>query len=104
MGFGPVAAGAVRVLSLHGADSRAAFAGVESGHPGDPSDSDREGKRGVFHAPRAIVSYLGPVFKSTEGHIVIRVEPGGAKYQVVILDDTSAAQLVTAVHGPYASR
>jgi hypothetical protein len=58
----------------------------------------------LLEAPRAIVSYLGPVFKSTEGHIVTRVSAGGATYRVIILDDTRPTQLVTAVHGPYASR
>src|SRR5271166_5841917 len=41
----------------------------------------------LLDAPRAIFNYLGPVFKSTEGHIVIRVSAGGATYHVVILDD-----------------
>jgi len=36
-----------------------------------------------------------------DGHIVIRVEPGGARYRVFVLDNTSTARLVTSVHGPY---
>ena len=43
-------------------------------------------------------------YRSTSGHIVIRVNPGGDAYTVIILDDRSADRLVTAVHGPYASR
>jgi beta-lactamase superfamily II metal-dependent hydrolase len=58
----------------------------------------------LLDAPRAIFSYLGPVFKSTEGHIVVRVSADGAEYRVIVLDDTKSTQLVTAVHGPYASR
>jgi beta-lactamase superfamily II metal-dependent hydrolase len=58
----------------------------------------------LLDAPRAIFSYLGPVFKSTEGHIVTRVSPGGATYQLVVLDDTNPTQLITAVYGPYSSR
>jgi beta-lactamase superfamily II metal-dependent hydrolase len=58
----------------------------------------------LLDAPRAVFSYLGPVFKSTEGHIVTRVIAGGATYRVVILDDTDPTQLITAVHGPYSSR
>jgi hypothetical protein len=58
----------------------------------------------LLDAPRAVFSYLGPVFKSTEGHIVTRVSAGGATYVIVILDDTKPTQLVTAVHGPYSSR
>ncbi len=58
----------------------------------------------LLDAPRAIFSYLGPVFKSTEGHIVTRISAGGATYRVVILDDADPTQLVTAVHGPYSTR
>jgi beta-lactamase superfamily II metal-dependent hydrolase len=58
----------------------------------------------LLDAPRAVFSYLGPVFKSSEGHVVTRVSAGGATYRIIILDDTSPAQLVTAIHGPYASR
>jgi hypothetical protein len=58
----------------------------------------------LLDAPRAVFSYLGPVFKSTEGHIVTRVTAGGATYRIVILDDTKPAQLIIAVHGPYSSR
>jgi hypothetical protein len=58
----------------------------------------------LLDAPRAVFSYLGPVFKSTEGHIVTRVTAGGATYWIVILDDTRPTQLITAVHGPYSSR
>jgi hypothetical protein len=48
----------------------------------------------LLDAPRAIFSYLGPVFKSTEGHVVTRVSAGGATYRVVILDDANPTQLV----------
>ena len=57
----------------------------------------------LLDAPRAVFSYLGPVFKSTEGHIVTRVTAGGATYRIVILNDTKPTQLITAVHGPYSS-
>jgi hypothetical protein len=53
-------------------------------------------------------NYIGPAvdraYKSMQGHIVVRVEPGGDRYWVVILDDTSESFCVTAVHGPYHSR
>jgi beta-lactamase superfamily II metal-dependent hydrolase len=42
--------------------------------------------------------------KSKHGHIVVRVEPGGGSYRVIILDDTAETYRVTAVHGPYESR
>jgi beta-lactamase superfamily II metal-dependent hydrolase len=71
--------------------------------------SDAGGPRDLFittllDAPRAIFRYLGEPFKSTEGHIVIRVAPGGGSYTVVILDDKSEAHPITAIHGPYESR
>lgn len=40
---------------------------------------------------------------SDHGHIVIRVEPGGARYRVFVLDDTTASYRITSVHGPYAA-
>ena len=39
-----------------------------------------------------------------QGHILVRVEPGGASYRVVVLDDRREDGAVVSVHGPYASR
>jgi hypothetical protein len=58
----------------------------------------------LLAAPRAILSYLGNPFQSTDGHIVIRVAPGGASYQVFILDDATETREIIAVHGPYQSQ
>ena len=41
---------------------------------------------------------------STQGHVVIRVAPGGASYRVFVLDDSDEAMRVKAVFGPYASQ
>ena len=41
--------------------------------------------------------------KSTQGHIVIRVKPGGESYQVYILDDTSESFTIKGIYGPYES-
>jgi hypothetical protein len=41
---------------------------------------------------------------SSQGHVVIRVEPGGAQFRVFVLDDTNESMNVIAVHGPYQSR
>lgn len=41
---------------------------------------------------------------STQGHVVIRVAPGGASYRVFVLDDSDEEQRVKAVFGPYASK
>jgi beta-lactamase superfamily II metal-dependent hydrolase len=40
--------------------------------------------------------------KSRQGHIVIRVAPGGNSYTIYILDDSEENFKVTSVHGPYA--
>ena len=39
--------------------------------------------------------------KSTHGHVVVRVDPSGATYRVVVLDDESADPKVLSVFGPY---
>jgi hypothetical protein len=41
---------------------------------------------------------------SDHGHIVVRVEPGGARYWVLVLDDESESYRVSSVHGPYRSQ
>lgn len=38
---------------------------------------------------------------SSHGHVVVRVEPGGARYWVVVLDDTVETYKILSVHGPY---
>ncbi|MEP6736036.1 MAG: hypothetical protein ABJA70_10985 [Chryseolinea sp.] len=44
------------------------------------------------------------MYKSTKGHILIRVSPGGAQYNVHILDDTDANFTPLKHFGPYFSR
>jgi hypothetical protein len=39
-----------------------------------------------------------------DGHIVVRVLPGGAKYYVIILNDENEAREIRAVHGPYEAK
>ena len=55
-------------------------------------------------ATRVVIGDSLNALKSTQGHIVVRVEPGGASYRVIILDDSAETYRVTAVHGPYESR
>ncbi len=43
-------------------------------------------------------------YKSTEGHILIRVLKGGKEYYVIILDDETEDYKVTKVFGPYQSK
>jgi beta-lactamase superfamily II metal-dependent hydrolase len=49
---------------------------------------------------------IGPLLDrlaSSQGHIVIRVAPGGASYHVIILDDSAESYRVTKVFGPFTS-
>lgn len=39
-----------------------------------------------------------------QGHVLLRVEPGGARYRVIVIDDAVAEGNVKSVHGPYNSR
>lgn len=52
----------------------------------------------------AVGPWLTRNYASTEGHIVVRVAPGGGSYDVYILDDQSVARTVKAHFGPYRSR
>jgi beta-lactamase superfamily II metal-dependent hydrolase len=42
-------------------------------------------------------------FKSRQGHVLVRVAPGGHKFQVLVIDDRDESGRVQAVFGPYAS-
>jgi beta-lactamase superfamily II metal-dependent hydrolase len=47
---------------------------------------------------------LEKAYKSMDGHILVRVEPGGDKYHVIILNDENEKREVIKVHGPYESK
>ncbi len=42
--------------------------------------------------------------KSAQGHVVVRVAPGGASYRVFVLEDGDESLRVKAEFGPYPSR
>jgi len=42
--------------------------------------------------------------KSDQGHILVRVDPGGGTYRVIVLDDSTESYAVKSVHGPYESK
>ncbi|MEZ0611822.1 ComEC/Rec2 family competence protein [Fibrella sp. WM1] len=48
--------------------------------------------------------WLNQIYRSTEGHVLIRVLPGGRQYWVGVLDDTNPTLTVKRWHGPYMSR
>lgn len=51
---------------------------------------------------------IGPLidqsYKSLQGHIVVRVLPGGNDYYIIVLDDNSPQMLVKKIFGPYRSK
>lgn len=51
---------------------------------------------------------IGPLveqsYRSLQGHIVVRVLPGGRSYYVIIVDDGVADGVVKAVYGPYKAK
>jgi hypothetical protein len=86
-----------------------------SDHPGhdvlDRMYSTRlyPGPRDVFatnmlDANRQVIGDLLDRLKSSQGHILIRVEPGGGRFRVITLDDSTEGLRVKAVFGPYQSR
>jgi hypothetical protein len=73
------------------------------------SDRLYPGPRDIFatnmlDANRLVIGPLLDRLKSAQGHIVIRVEPGGATFRVIVLDDAAETYRVKTVHGPYQSR
>jgi beta-lactamase superfamily II metal-dependent hydrolase len=84
-------------------------------HPGhdvlDRLYSERlyPGPRDVFAtnmlpANRIVIGPLLDRLKSSQGHIVVRVDPGGDTFRVIILDDADESYRVKSIHGPYRSR
>ncbi|HVW63188.1 MAG TPA: hypothetical protein VHC48_24220, partial [Puia sp.] len=68
------------------------------------------GKRDLFATNFMEANHLviGPLversYRSLQGHIVVRVLPGGKNYYVIILDDSVANGVVKAVYGPYTAK
>jgi beta-lactamase superfamily II metal-dependent hydrolase len=55
-------------------------------------------------ATRATIGARATQVASDHGHVVVRVEPGGARFWVIVLDDTTESYRVTAIKGPYLSK
>jgi len=68
------------------------------------------GDRDIFatNFPEISRQYLGEQniqrYKNGDGHVVIKVEPGGNRYHVYLLDATNESFSVKAVYGPYTCR
>ncbi len=65
------------------------------------------GPRDVFAtgmSPESRIA-IGPVmdriYRSYSGHVVLRVAPGGATYEVFVLDDTTETRKIVAQFGPF---
>jgi beta-lactamase superfamily II metal-dependent hydrolase len=58
----------------------------------------------MIEANRIVIGPLLDRLKSSQGHILLRVAPGGDSFQVIILDDEKESDAVKAVFGPYQSR
>ena len=56
----------------------------------------------LFREPtKAAIGARAEQVTSDHGHVVIRVEPGGSRYWVYVLDDTTETYRVLSKHGPY---
>ncbi|GAB3320895.1 hypothetical protein GCM10027299_14620 [Larkinella ripae] len=86
-----------------------------SDHPGHDvlariySQQVYAGERDVFathmlEANKLVIGELLNRLKSDAGHVLVRVDPGGDSYRVIILDDNDESLRVKAVHGPYQAR
>ena len=67
------------------------------------------GRRDIFAtnmmvANKIVIGTRLDQLKSDQGHIVVRVEPGGESFKIIILDDAAETLKAIAVHGPYQSR
>jgi hypothetical protein len=54
-------------------------------------------------AARTVIGQRANALAGPPGHIVVRVEPGGARYWVIVLSNADERDLVLAVKGPFTS-
>jgi len=58
----------------------------------------------MMEANRTVIGSGLDELKSQQGHILVRVDPGGGSYRVIILDDSAETFEIRSTHGPYQSR
>jgi len=59
----------------------------------------------IMEATKIVIGPLiDQAYKSQQGHILVRVLPGGKTYYIIILDDAATSRLVKAVFGPYQTK
>jgi hypothetical protein len=66
------------------------------------------GQRDVFclglHPAAALAcARFSDSFKSTQGHVLVRVSPDGAEYVVLVIEDGDESDRIKALFGPYQS-
>lgn len=66
------------------------------------------GQRDVFclglHPAAALAcARFSDSFKSSQGHVLVRVSPGGAEYVVLVIEDEDESDRIKALFGPYQS-
>ncbi len=59
---------------------------------------------GMMEANRIVIGPMLDQLKSSQGHILLRVAPGGDSFRVIIIEDSAETYRIKAVHGPYQSR
>ena len=66
------------------------------------------GPRDIFstgmHEANKLVAVGLDKLASDQGHIVLRVAPGGNTFQVIVLDDNVENGKIKSIHGPYTCR
>jgi beta-lactamase superfamily II metal-dependent hydrolase len=55
----------------------------------------------VMEETKVVIGSGIDAFKSQQGHIVIRVNPGGENFMIYILDDSAENFRIRSIHGPY---
>lgn len=69
-----------------------------------PSDRDLFATNMLEANRNVIGSLIDRSYRSTDGHILVRVEPGAKQYFIIILNDENEQREVKAVFGPYKTR
>lgn len=64
-------------------------------------------RSGPYAFPEEVVQRYVDAFRemaSVQGHVVVRVAPGGRTYELIVLDDRTEGFRIKSTHGPYTSR
>ncbi len=59
---------------------------------------------GLHPAAALSCARFSDLFKSSQGHVLVRVAPGGAEFSVLVLEDGDEDDRVKAMFGPYSSQ